>query len=859
MVKNRYVRNPKYKNQNLRKVKRGSKITNKPTIRVRKVEGVDRPCVVFKRGNKTIVHVLDDHRLSALISYSQAERNFKRRTPRSKNMDLKQNANEVMKRDEITERYLHAPNKIDVDGLDTAIDVLKDKTKRGKPITKEDLEELTKTEAYRRWLEAENKARDLRKKVYEEKDPKKQKAYEEKLREYEDEANELYEVFREIIKPEIIGEETTWKSVFLEGLRESHRFKYRTIEDLRKEGGRVEKIKNPYFNILFGNAKEIDTSPVIVDISEDGEHAYLCFDNKGSKGYKTAYGSFGDYQDVVRNDYGGKWDKQKKVNIIPIASLNQVLNDLRRKNPELTYALKKRDEKFWKSKANIPKAVVSESSELILETDGKNVFLKGDPKRVAEAKMQLNAEYTRRIKRFNPLSKKFEEISIPAVKQSKYDIGLLDESYWYLEGLGFSPAIEDSRPRRPVSNPKLKDIELRDYQRKAITEALAEGDGLMVSPTGSGKTEIAIGITSGYLEGAKKLEKETGKEQETDVVFFAHRGSLTQQAEERFEKRLGVDVGRISGHNKEHDPHITDDSDINIASLQSVFSAMKSKEEGKELTQKQKDILKVLEEAEVIIQDEAHHVTAKSYQKVFTYNPTRHKYGLTATPDRYDTEAIMKVMKIGSKRDVATLKELEDRGTLMKPKVLEYRISRGIGVPMSSFGIAGYQKERKFQIINNVERNERIISLAHELAENEDRTTIIYTAQINHAKKLQNELKKQYGKESPLLIGAKKPEEREEIIKKLKSEKQKIAIATTSLLGEGFDLPELDAIIIADANGSSKIDVLQRAGRVMRTKKGKKQPLIIEFNDQSDMLGRHMDNRRKHYEETEAFDYEIIQ
>lgn len=736
--------------------------------------------------------------------------------------------------------------------------------KRKREIEKEIiLKNLTQCETHRNWIAKERELKELTEELEIIKDnPAKQKELYKKINELRNECNELYETFRVIVEDEILSENEKWEDEFYSKIRTSDRYRFKTLEQLEKEKGEIEKVDNPLLNNLFRDNRERDKVPVMVQLSPDGEKVWVTFDNYGPDGRKVSSSFvYDDYMAIVRRKYKGKWNSERKSYTIDVNDLENVLEDMKNKNYKLNYAIIGDEKEQWRERANIPMSLIVETElrHILLETAGNKVLLKGVE--AEKAKRYLNAKYTRE-KRKRQEDGTYKKILYKAVEVNNkgefvFDIGLLTKAYWYLDTCGLNPAVADMRPRSPITNPDIKDITLYDFQKKAVAEALIEGQGLMVSPTGSGKTEIAAGIIGGYIEGAKEMEERTGKNVETDSLFFVHRGSLGDQAEERIEKRLGIDVGRLTSDKDKYDPKNTKDSDVNVSTIQGMYAALKRKEHGEKLTDRHKEMLAILKGAEVIIQDEAHHIIAESFDNVYSQNDTVHKYGLTATPSRKEQDEIMRIMKIGDKRQVTTFKELQQKGFLMRPKIIEYKIPRSQAMREES--PKKWWDKKSAQIENNDKRNYCIINQANEFNK-ENKTTIIFTATRRHAKLLSEMLKEQHGIDAPVLIGAHSKKEESKLkkdIKRLETGEINIATGTASLLGEGFDMPGLDVLQIADANGYSKIQVLQKAGRVMRIKKGKKQPLIIEYNDLAPTFSEHMSKRRKHYQKTGAFDYEL--
>ncbi|MFX1478316.1 MAG: DUF5661 family protein [Promethearchaeota archaeon] len=130
MPKPKHRRNPKYNGRNFSQVKKGSKITKRQTIRMRKVQiiengrkvSVDRLCVVYKdpHGN-TRVHVLEDWRLADIVSAAQAEKHFKSLPKKRQEADKKRESKYLYSKNNIKSSYLTKTgvSSSDVEGIDT--------------------------------------------------------------------------------------------------------------------------------------------------------------------------------------------------------------------------------------------------------------------------------------------------------------------------------------------------------------------------------------------------------------------------------------------------------------------------------------------------------------------------------------------------------------------------------------------------------------------------------------------------------------------------------------------------------------------------------------------------------------------
>jgi superfamily II DNA or RNA helicase len=78
--------------------------------------------------------------------------------------------------------------------------------------------------------------------------------------------------------------------------------------------------------------------------------------------------------------------------------------------------------------------------------------------------------------------------------------------------------------------------------------------------------------------------------------------------------------------------------------------------------------------------------------------------------------------------------------------------------------------------------------------------------------------------------------------------KIRVLVATSQLIGEGFDLPALSNLFLTTP---IKFDgrVKQYAGRILRTDPGKKPPTIFDYVDRTGVLEASFRARKKAYQE----------
>lgn len=166
---------------------------------------------------------------------------------------------------------------------------------------------------------------------------------------------------------------------------------------------------------------------------------------------------------------------------------------------------------------------------------------------------------------------------------------------------------------------------LRYYQREAfgrVTGCLARVRAcLAVMATGTGKT---------------RLFRTVAKHQEGRILVLAERDELITQAKKELEG-IGEEIGVEKAEQRSRPEHR-----IVVGSVQSL------KKERLERLEKQGGFA-------LIIVDECHHAVAPSYLKIFAFFKGAKIFGVTATPDRGDRQALGKVFD-----EVAYTFDIED-------------------------------------------------------------------------------------------------------------------------------------------------------------------------------------------------------
>lgn len=339
---------------------------------------------------------------------------------------------------------------------------------------------------------------------------------------------------------------------------------------------------------------------------------------------------------------------------------------------------------------------------------------------------------------------------------------------------------------RFVKNPlalEWNGVTLRDYQVNTVNHCADKTLAFVSSPTGTGKTEIGMGIIH-------KLQ--------ASALILVHKKELLYQWKKRIEQTLNVKVGLIGDGLRE-------EGDITVATIQTIYN----------------NFGLIKKDYDIFIVDEAHHISADTFYGLSPKINARYRFGLSATPFREDGHEMKLFAHLGELYQSITPREAIERGFLLKPI---FEVIKG-----SNAYHRKWQTEVA-QTSNDPRVNATIVERAIELL-NEGRYIYIDVRTIEHGKIL-NKMFKEKNIPSDFIYGQASTEKRLSVLEEF-SKGGRILIST--LLKEGVDLPIMDTIILGGV-ANSMIENLQKIGRVLRNKPtGQDKPLVIDRQD----YGRH--------------------
>jgi len=244
--------------------------------------------------------------------------------------------------------------------------------------------------------------------------------------------------------------------------------------------------------------------------------------------------------------------------------------------------------------------------------------------------------------------------------------------------------------------PSLDGITFREDQTRQIQSALNKGRGVIVAPTGAGKTVLMAGIISALIH--KK------------ILFLCHTIDLVDQAISEFTK-FGFTCSKMGGGEK----NIT--GDVVVSTIQTFHKL---------------DFKDYCDKFDVVLCDECHHsgVMNSSYYKVLSTLLAPIRFAFTATlPIKQEVKLCLEGL-IGPVIDELTFKEAMDIGILAAPDVRLIPVEA-----YTDYETRTYADIYDKAIVNNKDRNRLVLKEIKSL-NREGLTTLTYVQKIEHIRNL---------------------------------------------------------------------------------------------------------------------------
>ena len=383
--------------------------------------------------------------------------------------------------------------------------------------------------------------------------------------------------------------------------------------------------------------------------------------------------------------------------------------------------------------------------------------------------------------------------------------GCLDAVLELFEQNGIGSKIQDERLSGIRISARFAGT-LRKDQKAALGELLKHDIGVLHAPTAFGKT-----VTTSAMIARRKVS----------TLVIVHRTELLRQWQERLTGFLEIPkdgLGTIGGGKTKPS------GKIDIAVMQSLS--------------RREDLAEFLDGYGQIIVDECHHLSAFSFESVLKQTKARYVVGLTATPVRRDGHHPIIFMQCGPIRHSADKSETTPEQLEVWPKHLS-----APDIP------SGSAIQEVFRILaNDPERNRRI-SRDVMAAYREGRKILVLTERTEHLELLREALGESI-EHCFVLHGRLSRKARATILCELDALNEsapRVLLSTGRLIGEGFDHPPLDTLMLAMPI-SWKGTLQQYAGRLHRESTNKRDVRIYDYVETGHpQLNRMWDKRQKGY------------
>jgi len=352
---------------------------------------------------------------------------------------------------------------------------------------------------------------------------------------------------------------------------------------------------------------------------------------------------------------------------------------------------------------------------------------------------------------------------------------------------------------------------LKESQISAVEKLLKYDNGILNAATAFGKTVVCCNVIA---------------RRQISTLILIQSSALMEQWREALEKFLHIDeelpeYETPAGRKKKRKSIIgklqgAHDSTTGIIDIAMVGSVCKNGEYHRRL-----------KEYGLILVDECHHAASDTIVDILQEVNAKYVYGVTATPFRGDGLEKINYMLLGAIRYQYTSK---DRAKEQGIEHLVYpRFTRAVAPRFSQDKM---HPNEAYEIIrNNEDRDELIIRDVKQCVD-DGRTPVVLSKYVEHSKRLYQRLIN-YADKVFLLSGKNSKKEHKEILMQMNHVTPKesmILVATGKLIGEGFDYPRLDTLIMATPVAWKGI-VEQYAGRLNRDYEGKKSVIIYDYVD----------------------------
>ena len=333
--------------------------------------------------------------------------------------------------------------------------------------------------------------------------------------------------------------------------------------------------------------------------------------------------------------------------------------------------------------------------------------------------------------------------------------------------------------------------QLRPFQQQAVQHMLRKEFGTLNSPTGSGKTVMAL-----YILAQRKQP----------ALIIVHTADLARQWSERIETFLNIpvkEIGRIGGGKKKIGEKIT------VALVQSLYKCAET----------------VAPQVGHLIVDECHRTPSRTFTDAVTEFDARYMLGLSATPWRRDNLSKLIFWHLGDVHHQVEKNDLIRTGQVLPADI----IFRETEFKPYYDPVQEYSKMLSELTLDD-DRNRLIAADIAAEAASHPGICLVLTDRKKHCESLGALLRYGFSLPVDILTGDLNAGERQQVMDRLQEGRIKVLIATGQLIGEGFDCRELTTLFMATPVRFSG-RIIQYLGRILRPAPGKKRARVYDYVD----------------------------
>jgi superfamily II DNA or RNA helicase len=329
---------------------------------------------------------------------------------------------------------------------------------------------------------------------------------------------------------------------------------------------------------------------------------------------------------------------------------------------------------------------------------------------------------------------------------------------------------------------------LRGYQREAVDRFVRATQGVLVLPTGAGKTRCVLGVIATLA---------------TPTLILLQSTDLATQWKTELATLLGIEAGVVGDGDVDIRP-------VTIGLVQALARWPVA------------DLDSFLGRFGLLVAEEGHHVAAPQVRSIVHRCPAKYRLGVTATPEREDGLGPVVRFFLGPELVRVAHDDLVEQGVLVRPSVQTLETA-------FEFPYAGPEDYPEFltALALDVPRAQQIArAIATEVAAGH--ACLALAGRRDYCVVLARQLA-ELGVASEVLTSEVTRPRRARVLARARQGEVPVLIAT-QLLDEGVDVPRLSRVFLAWPS-KARGRTIQRVGRVMRPHPAKPDAFVIDVVD----------------------------